>query len=82
MTELSIIYPNLTPLSDQQQLRLNKINEIKDYFVTGIKEIKHEIKHDASFNDLNKSLIVLSVTTGSIFVASFATIVRTPVGIA
>ena len=33
------IYPNLgvslsaTPLSDQQQFRLNKINEIKDYFV-------------------------------------------------
>ena len=38
------IYPNLgvslsaTPLSDKQQFRLNKINEIKDYFVTEIKE--------------------------------------------
>ena len=29
------IYPNL---SDQQQFRLNKINEIKDYFVAEIKE--------------------------------------------
>ena len=38
------IYPNLgvslsaTLLSDQQQFRLNKINEIKYYFVAGIKE--------------------------------------------
>ena len=34
------IYPNLsaTPLSDQQQFRLTKINEIKDYFVAEIKE--------------------------------------------
>ena len=29
-----IIYPNL---NDQQQFRLNKINEIKDYFVAEIK---------------------------------------------
>ena len=34
------MYPNLTasPLNDQQQFRLNKINEIKDYFVAEIKE--------------------------------------------
>ena len=34
------MYPNLsaTPLNDQQQFRLNKINEIKDYFVAKIKE--------------------------------------------
>ena len=32
------IHPNLVvPLSDQQQFRLNKINEIKDYFVAEIK---------------------------------------------
>ena len=29
------IYPNL---NDQQQFKLNKINEIKDYFVAEIKE--------------------------------------------
>ena len=29
------IYPNL---HDQQQFRLNKINEIKDYFVAELKE--------------------------------------------
>ena len=29
------IYPNLNgiPLNDQQQFRLHKINEVKDYFV-------------------------------------------------
>ena len=34
------IYPSLsaTLLSDQQQFRINKINEIKDYFVAEIKE--------------------------------------------
>ena len=32
------IYPNLgVPLSDQQQFRLNKINETKEYFVAEIK---------------------------------------------
>ena len=33
------MYPNLsTTPSNDQQLRLNKINEIKDYFITEIKE--------------------------------------------
>ena len=34
------IYPNLNaiPLNKQQQFRLNKIKEIKDYFVAKIKE--------------------------------------------
>ena len=34
------MYPNLNavPLNDQQQFRLNKINEIKFYFVGDIKE--------------------------------------------
>ena len=38
--ETHTIYPNLNAilLSDQQKFRLNKINEIKDYFVAEIKE--------------------------------------------
>ena len=33
------MYPSLRPtLSDDQQFRLNKINEIRDYFVAEIKE--------------------------------------------
>ena len=36
--ETHYIYPNLcVPFSDQQQVRLNKINEIKDCFVAEIK---------------------------------------------
>ena len=74
------IYPNLgVPLSDQQQFRLNKINEIKDYFVAEIKErelmSKILSKYIASFDYFGKSLIVLSVTTGSISIASIATVI-------
>ena len=40
------IYSNLnaTPLNDQQQFRLNKINEFKDYFASEIKEREPLIK--------------------------------------
>ena len=66
------MYPNLSaaPLNDQQQFRLNKINEIKDYFIAKIKErelmSKRLSKYVASFDYFDKSLIVLSVATGSI----------------
>ena len=80
------IYPNLskTP-SNEQQFRLNKINEIKDYFIAEIRErelmSKNLSKYIASFEYLDKSLIVLSVATGSISIASFATAIGAPVGI-
>ena len=39
MAETNNIYPNLSPtLSDNQQFKLNKINEIRDCFVAEIKE--------------------------------------------
>ena len=38
-------------------------------------------KYIASFDYFDKSLIVLSVTNGSISIASFATVIGTPVGI-
>ena len=82
------MYPNLSeiplniPLNDQQHFRLNKINEIKDYFVVEIKErelmSKRLRKYIASFNYFDKSLIVLSVTTGSISITSFATVIGAP----
>ena len=59
------IYPNLNaiPLNDQLQFRLNKINEIKDYFVAEIKErelmSKRLSKYIASFDYFDQSLIVL-----------------------
>ena len=68
-----------TPLNDQQQFRLNKINEIKDYFVAEIKErelmSKRLSKYIASFDYFDKSLIALSVATGSISIAFFATVI-------
>ena len=80
------MYPNLSPnLSYDQQFRLNRINEIRDYFVAEIKEresmSKRISKYIAFFNYFDKSLIVLSVTTGSISIASFATVIGAPAGI-
>ena len=42
---------------------------------------KRRSKYIASFEYFDKSLIVLSVTTGSISIASFATVIGAPVGI-
>ena len=86
MAETNNIYPNLSPtLSNNQQFRLNRINEIRDYFVAEIKErelmSKRLSKYIASSDYFDKSLIVLSVTTGSISIASFATVIGAPVGI-
>ena len=79
------VYPNLSAnTSSKQQLKLNKINEIKDYFIAEIKErelmSKRLSKYIASFDYFDKSLIVLSVATGSIFFASFATVIGAPAG--
>ena len=80
------IYPNLaTNISNEQQFRLNKINEIKDYFIAEIRErelmSKILSKYIASFDYLHRSLIALSVATGSISIASFATAIGAPVEI-
>ena len=80
------VYPNLSPNSlNDQQFRLNKINEIRDYFVAEIKEresiSKRLSKYTAFFDYFDKSLIVLSITTGSVSIASFATVIGAPVGI-
>ena len=76
------IYPNI---SNDQQFRLNKINKIKDYFIAEIRvrELmsKNLSKYITSFEYLDKSLIVLSVATGSISIASFPTAIGAPVGI-
>ena len=84
--ETNKVYPNLSPnLSDDQQFRLKKISEIRNYFVAEIKErelvSKRLSKCIAFFDYFDKSLIVLFVTTGSISIASFATVIGAPVGI-
>ena len=83
-TLLSIAPLNTVPLNDQQQFRMNKINEIKDCFVAEIKKRKlinkRLIKYIVFFNYFDKSLNVLSVTTGSISIASFVTDIGAPAG--
>ena len=72
-------------MSGQQHFRLNKINKIKEYFVVEIKErelmSKRVSKCIVSFDCFDKSLIVLSATSGSISIASFAIVIGTPVGL-
>ena len=71
---------------DNQQFRLNKTNEIKDYFTAEIKErelMSNRLsKYIASFDYFDKFLIVLSAKSGSISITSFATVIGAPVGIA
>ena len=82
------MYPNLnaiplnTNISNEQQFRLNKINEIKDCFLAEIRErelnSKNISKYIASLHYFDKSLNVLSILSGSVSVASFATVIGAP----
>ena len=80
------IYPNLKAnISNEKQFKLNKINEIKDYFLAEIREreliSKNVSKYIASLDYFNKSLNVLPILWGSISIASFTTVIGTPAGI-
>ena len=83
MTECCKIQPNLNA---EQRFKLNKINKVKDYYGAEIKEkelmSKRLSSYIAYFGYVDKSLIVLSVTTGSISIASFLTVIGVPVGMA
>ena len=76
------MYPNL---NDQYQFWLNKINGVKDYFITEIREIElmseRICKCIAPFGYPDRSLIVLPVTNGEISIASFANAISAPVEI-
>ena len=79
------MYPNLSiALSNEQQFSLNKSSEIKDNFAAEINGrvlmSKRLSKYITYFDYFDKSLIALSVTTGSISIASIATVVEGPVG--
>ena len=87
MVECNSIEHNSIDTSNlnNQQFRLNKISEIDDYFITEIKERelmgKKRSKYISFFDYFDKSLIVLLVTSGSISIASFTTVIGIPVGI-
>ena len=75
-----------TKLSDQTKFRLDEIKKIEDYFNSEINQrklcSKKLSKYVSTFNYIDKTLIVLNVTTGGLCIISFATVVGTPVGIA
>ena len=83
MSEATSIYSNL---SDQTKFRLNEINKIKDYFNAEIQErkiiSKKLSKYIAAFDYFDKTLVVLSATSGGISVISFVSVIGGPVGIA
>ena len=64
---------------------LNKINESKGYFIAEIRRreqiSKSLSKHVASLDYFGKSLNVLSILSGSISIALFATVIGAPAGI-
>ena len=63
------------PLNDQAKNRLSEINKIKDYFSSEIQErktmSKNLSKYITAFNYIDKTLIVLSATSGRISIISF-----------
>ena len=80
------IYPNLAAnILNEQQFRLNKINEIEDYFLAEIREreliSKNIGKYIASLGYFDKSLNDLSILSGSVSIASFRTAIGAPAGI-
>ena len=66
-------------ISNEQQFRLNKINEIKDFFLGQIREreliSKNFSKYIAFLDYFDKSLNVLSVLSGIISIASFPSVI-------
>ena len=80
------IYPNLnTNISNEQQFRLNKMNEIKDYFSVGSREreliSKNLRKYIVSLVYFYKSLNVLPLLSRTLSIASFASVIGVPAGI-
>ena len=80
-------YSDLSALSlnDQTKFRLNEINEIKDYFEFEIREretvIKKLSKYTAPPDYTDKTLIVLSATSGGISIISFTNVTGIPAGV-
>ena len=73
-------------LNDLTKFRLDEINKIKDYLNSEIKERKDIIeeisKYIVAFDYADKLFITLSVSFGTLSIASYATVVGIPAGIA
>ena len=71
------------PLSnDQTKFRLHEINKIKDYFNSEIEEKKTTSKklskYIAPFHCIDKTLIVISATSGGISIILFTSVIGVP----
>ena len=77
---------NIIELTNVNKYRLDEINKIRYYFNNEIKERKDIIKklnkYLVSFDYLDKIFIALSASFGTLSIASFASVVGTPAGIA
>ena len=77
---------NIIELTNVNKHRLDEINKIRDYFNNKIKERKDIIKilnkYLVSFDYLGKIFIALSASFGTLSIASYASVVGTPAGIA
>ena len=76
----------ISELKDLTKYRLDEINKIKDYFNAEIKErkdiVKKISKYSVAFDYADKVFITLSVSFGTLSIASYATVVGIPAGIA
>ena len=77
---------NVIELTNVNKYRLDEINNIIDYFNNEIKERKNIIKklnkYIVGFDYLDKIFIALSASFGTLSIASYASVVGTPAGIA
>ena len=77
---------NVIELTNVNKYRLDEINKIRDYFNNEINERKDIIKklnrYIVSFDYLDKIFITLTASFGTLSIASYASVVGTPAGIA
>ena len=77
---------NIIELTNLNKYRLDEMNKIRDYFNNEIKERKDIVKklnkYIVSFDYLDKIFIALSASFGALSIASYASAVGTPAGIA
>ena len=73
-------------LNDLTKYRLDEINKIEDYLNSEIKErkdiIKKVSKYIVAFDYADKVFITLSASFGTLSIASYATVIGIPAGIA
>ena len=71
-----------TNISNEEQFRLNKINEINHYFLAEIREreliSKNLSKYISSLDYFDKSFNALSILSGTLSIASFASVIGIP----